>query len=54
MAGFWERVESWLLDVQKDRQRVARYFFIAYWISVLFVAVGAVIILLSLAGVWSP
>lgn len=54
MPGFWERVEGWLLALQKDRVRAARYFFIAYWISILVVVFGAILIILSLTGVWSP
>lgn len=54
MPGFWERAESWLLDLQKDRARAARYFLIAYWISLGVVILGGILIVLGLMGVWPP
>lgn len=54
MAGFWTRLEDWLLALQKDRVRSARYFQIAYWISIAFVLFGAVVILLVYSGAWTP
>jgi hypothetical protein len=54
MAGFWTRLEDWILELQRDRVRMARYFQVAYWISVAFVALGAVLILLVYSGAWKP
>lgn len=52
MAGFWTRLEEWLLDLQRDRLRLARYMQWAYWISLLFVVLGFAIILYSYAEAW--
>lgn len=51
MAGFWERLEAWLLDLQRDRARLARYVAIAWWTSTLVVLLGAALIILTAAGV---
>lgn len=48
MPGFWTRVEDWLLALQRDPERAARAFRVAYWISLGFVLVGFVVILSSL------
>lgn len=52
MAGFWERVETSILRLQKDPERSARYLLIAYWVSIVVVMLGALLIFLSLAGRW--
>jgi len=50
--AFWARVEAWLLDLQRDRERAARYFRVAYWISLGFVVFGFAVMLLVLLGKW--
>lgn len=50
MAGVWARLEDWLLRLQRDPERAARYARLAYWISFLFVLVGFVVILDLLWG----
>lgn len=50
--AFWARVEAWLLELQRDRARAARYFQVAYWISLAFVVVGFAVMLLVLLGKW--
>lgn len=54
VADMWSRLEDWILELQRDRVRLARYFVIAYWISLGVVLLGAVLILLSLTGWWAP
>lgn len=54
MAGFWSRIEAWLLDLQADRPRLARYIQVAYWISNAVILVGIVVAFLVLTGTWSP
>ena len=54
MPGVWSRVEDWLLALQKDRARAARYMLIAWWISNAFLLVGAIVILLVVTGAWRP
>lgn len=54
MAGFWARLEQWLIELQKDRGRMARYLQYAYWVSLLFVLVGFAFILLIYTGRWTP
>lgn len=48
----WVRLEAWLQALVRDKQRLARYFLVAYWISMAFVLLGAVIILLYYMGRW--
>lgn len=50
--GFWERLEERLLVLSKDRQRMARWFQVAYWLSTLFVLVGFAIMFLVWFGIW--
>lgn len=52
--GFWERLEAWLLDLQRDRARLARYLAVAYWLSLLMVLLGGIVIVLTLTGAWRP
>lgn len=52
MAGFWERLEDRILALQKDRKRAAKLYLIAYWISLAVVMLGAILIVLNLAGWW--
>ena len=54
MAGSWSRLEGWLVELQADRPRMARYMQIAWWISNAFLLLGALLIVLMAAGVWSP
>lgn len=54
MAGFWRRVEDWLLDLQADRARAARYMLVAYWVSTAVVLLGVAIMILAMTGVWTP
>lgn len=54
MPGVWRRVEDWLLALQADRPRMARYVQIAYWISNAFLLLGAVLIILMATGKWAP
>lgn len=54
MADFWGRLESWLLDLQRDPARAARYFQVAYWISMAVVVLGFVFALLIHTGTWRP
>lgn len=54
MPGFWSRVEGWLLDLQADRPRMARYVRIAWWISNAFLLLGALLIVAMASGLWSP
>lgn len=50
----WRRFEDYLVALQKDRPRAARYMAIAWWISNGFLLVGFIIILLLATGVWEP
>lgn len=52
MAGFWARVEAWLLALRADRPRLARYIQIAYWISNAVVLLGVLIAFLYYSGRW--
>lgn len=52
--GVWRRLEDWLLELQRDRPRLAKYVTVAWWVSNLFLAIGAVIILLIVSGAWEP
>jgi hypothetical protein len=52
--GFWRRLEDRLLDLQRDRPRMARYLAVAYWIANGFLVLGIVFIFLLATGVWSP
>jgi hypothetical protein len=54
VAGFWRRIELWAAGLQHDRERAARVFRIAYWISWIFVLVGVLVIALDLTGAWKP
>lgn len=54
MAGFWSRLEAWLVELQADRPRAARYVQVAWWISNAMLAIGAVVILLMASGRWRP
>ncbi len=54
MGDFWPRLEHWLIELQQDRARFARYLQIAYWISTAFVLLGGVLALLIYAGWWAP
>lgn len=54
MAGFWGRLEAWLLALQADRPRYARYMQVAWWISNAFLLLGAVLIILMATGTWTP
>lgn len=54
MAGFWRRLEDWLLALQADRARAARYMLVAYWVSTAVVLVGVAIMVLGMLGVWTP
>lgn len=46
---FWERVETWLLDLRRDGERAARYARIAYWISLGFVLFGFLVAIFIVA-----
>ena len=52
--GFWRRLEDRLLDLQRDRPRMARYMAVAYWIANGFLVLGIVLIFVLATGVWSP
>lgn len=52
--AFWARVEAWLLALQADRARAARYVQVAWWISNAFLLVGIVVMFLIAFGVWRP
>jgi hypothetical protein len=52
--SFWGRAEAWLLALQKDGERQARYLQVGYWISLAFVGIGLLVALLALAGAWRP
>lgn len=52
--GFWSRVEDWLLALQRDRARAARYFQLAYWVSLAVVLFGFAVALAILLGWWRP
>lgn len=54
MAGFWSRVEAWLLELRADRPRMARYIQVAYWISNAVVLLGILVAFLIHSGRWSP
>lgn len=54
MAGLFERLEGWLLALQDDRPRLARYVQVAWWISNAFLLLGAVLIILIYSGAWDP
>lgn len=54
MAGFWTRVEDWLLALQADRERAARYFLWAWYVSTAVVVLGVALMLAMVAGVWHP
>lgn len=51
MAGVWERLEGWLLALQRDRARAAKLMLYAYWVSTAFAVLGGILIMLILAGV---
>lgn len=53
MAGFWARVEAWIVALQADRPRMARYLRVAYWISNAVVVLGVIIVILVQTGRWS-
>lgn len=52
--GFWSGLEGKLLALQQDRERAARYFRVAWWISSAFVLVGVLVVFLIATGVWRP
>lgn len=52
--GVFERLEAWLLALQRDRERSARYFRIAWWVSNLVIVLGVVCIFLIYSGRWRP
>lgn len=54
MAGFWSRVEAWLLELRADRPRLARYLQVAYWISNAVVVLGVIVAFLIHSGRWNP
>lgn len=54
MARSGNAVERWMLDLQADRPRLARYLTIAWWVSNAFLLVGVVMAFLIYAGVWRP
>lgn len=54
MAGFWSRLEAWLLALQADRPRMARYIQVAYWISNVVILLGFIFAFLIYSGVWTP
>ena len=54
MAGFWERVETRLQALVRDRERMARYVRVAWYLSTAVTLVGVVVIFLVALGVWTP
>jgi hypothetical protein len=52
--AFWRRLEDRLIDLQKDRPRMARYMAVAYWISNAVLLLGVLVMLLVATGVWRP
>lgn len=50
--AFWERVEAWLIELQNDRPRMARYMLIAWWVSSAMVVLGVLVMLLVATGAW--
>lgn len=52
--GFWSRLEAWLVALQADRPRMARYVQVAWWISNAFLLLGAIVIVLLASGRWTP
>lgn len=54
MTSVWTRLEDWILALQKDRERAARYFLWAWYVSTAVVVLGFGIILAIATGLWTP
>lgn len=50
--GMWERLEDRLLALQRDPERAARWFQVAYWISLAFVVLGVAIVAAKTVERW--
>jgi hypothetical protein len=54
MAGPALRLERWILALQRDRPRMARYVQVAWWISNAFLLLGVILVVLIYSGRWTP
>jgi len=49
MADSWRRLEDWLLRLQRDPERKARFWRVAIWVSNAIVLLGVLLVLYWIA-----